>query len=537
MPVRRSHSAAILPDDHNLSLLHRTYVLYNSYRLLLPVLLVLLVLSSPAAPDVSPASRNEIFLFCAIYGALALGSIVRLPSLPKTPVIFAITLLDIVLLVLLQAIDNPQFSTLTNLLFIPVAIGNILIPGNSGIVLAAMASILLLLNDYLQHTAHQLHTGFTGALLFASALLIQSYNVRLQKSASRAKISHRRAIDLQKLSNFIIQHMHTAIIVLCEPDDVVIMNSAAVDILGSTHHKGSLASISPRLDEAYKRWQQNPHCRHNSFHATASTPKVQPSFTRLAYESDVFILIFLEDTTVMAQQAQQLKLASLGQLTASIAHEVRNPLSAISHSAQLMAESIDLSSADKKLLGIIQKHCQRINTIVETVLQLSRKESWHPEQLDLVQWVQHFVNEEYFLTFNNPEIIITSPRHKLTAFFDPQQLQQVLLNLCLNGLRYSERKTGAAILEIRISKTPSSIQPSLPASSQTWLEVIDRGCGIPEEHRNNVFNPFFTTDKEGTGLGLYICRELCEANQARLELLSPNVYGGCTFRITFASHP
>ncbi len=513
-------------DDQEQASLQRMYTLYNSYRLLLSVVFFLVVLI-PSTPLIfTTAPRRDALVFCVLYGGVALGIALFVHTLPKMVTLFAITLLDIILLVILQTVGNPQLSGLTNLLFIPVIIGNMLIPGKTGIVLAAMASMMLLIRHNLRDTSNlDLDVGLSGLLFFAGAFLIQNYNLRLHSSARSAQHSQRRAIDLEKLSRVIIQHMTTGVIVLREPDEVLMMNSAAMVMLATRNNHGHLEALCHPLTLAYRQWQSNPRCQHPLFRATPHTPRLKPTFTRLAYESDVYVLIFLDDSTAISQQAQQLKLAALGQLTASIAHEIRNPLSAISHASQLMIESRNLQDTDQKLLNIVQNHCQRINDIVEMVLQLSRKESWQPKAIPLASWVQHFVESSYFDSFDKPQIVIITQKPNLHAYFDPKQLQQVLMNLCLNGLRYSQSHTERATLEIRMGRN---------RSAQTWLEVHDHGPGIPQSDRHSIFDPFFTTDHKGVGLGLYICRELCEVNQAYLELLPHSLEDGATFRITFA---
>ncbi|CAM3586595.1 sensor histidine kinase [Parendozoicomonas haliclonae] len=525
-------SANTLPVDQEQALAHRMYNLYSSYRFMLAVIFFILAVT-PATPLVFTAvTSSAAVIFSLIYGAQALGTMMFLKPVPNRTVMFAITFLDIILLCILLTMSSVNDNGLTNLLFIPIAIGNTLIPGRIGVLLTAMASIFLLFIDYYMGFSQELDAGLTGLLFFAATLIIQSYNLRLKSTVSSAMQSQSRAINLQQLSLTIMQHMRTGIVVLREPSQVLMMNEAASHMLATRYREGNLDQISNPLQTAYWQWKENPQLQLDSFRTTPDTPEVQPSFTRLTYESDVFVLVFLDDKASMAQQAQQLKLASLGQLTASIAHEIRNPLGAISHSAQLMEESENLDKYDQKLLGIIHKHCNRMNEIIETILQLSRKESWHPEKLDLNGWLQHFIQDEYFSGFETPAIQFhpmgkDESEQSLWARFDIKQLHQVVMNLSLNGLRYSQQKTGTASLEMRTGISPSG---------HPWLEIIDQGPGIPEDQRDSIFNPFFTTDKNGTGLGLYISRELCEANQASLELLPPDETGGCIFRISFA-HP
>jgi two-component system sensor histidine kinase PilS (NtrC family) len=259
--------------------------------------------------------------------------------------------------------------------------------------------------------------------------------------------------------------------------------------------------------------------------AFAGGPEIRINFARLQAQENSDTLIFVEDNRIMSQEAQQLKLASLGRLTASIAHEVRNPLGAISHAAQLLSESPDINEADSRLSEIIQSHSRRVNTIIENVLQLSRRKASLPELIDLAEWIPEFV-EEYKHT-KKAQIAVVLKQTGVKTRVDTSQLQQVLTNLMDNGLRYSEELTGSSTLTLEVGVDSENELP--------YLHVIDDGPGIPESEVEQVFEPFFTTASTGSGLGLYISRELCEANQASL-IYKRTLAGKSCFRLNFA-HP
>ncbi|MGK0170527.1 MAG: two-component system sensor histidine kinase PilS (NtrC family), partial [Gammaproteobacteria bacterium] len=246
------------------------------------------------------------------------------------------------------------------------------------------------------------------------------------------------------------------------------------------------------------------------------------SFAALGVQGTTGVLIFLEDASPMTQRVQQLKLASLGRLTASIAHEIRNPLGAISHAGQLLGESESLDSADQRLSQIIQDNCRRMNGIIEDVLQLSRRTPAIRQDLVLRQWLEAFVSELRGGATSNLGLVTFSVQNEaLVAPFDSDQLRQVVSNLVENGLRHSG-DSGVVTLSAGVTKE----------SQRPFLDVLDEGDGIADSDRDQVFEPFFTTRADGTGLGLYIARELCEINQASLRLLPSE--RGCLFRITFA---
>jgi two-component system sensor histidine kinase PilS (NtrC family) len=243
---------------------------------------------------------------------------------------------------------------------------------------------------------------------------------------------------------------------------------------------------------------------------------VQANFSRLHTNGSSNVLIFIEDTRKTAQQAQQLKLASLGRLTASIAHEVRNPLGAISHATQLLAESENLDFADMKMIDIIQRHSQRVNQIIENTLQLSRRSEPSIENILITPWLEKIIYDFEVQTRHKSEdqrIFVLSNNKDLSALFDPNQMEQVIINLIENAIHHGEKQLNDLCVFIFIGETKDQ--------NQVFIDVIDQGAGISSENIEHLFEPFFTTESQGTGLGLYLSREICEANQAQLEFLDP----------------
>ena len=288
----------------------------------------------------------------------------------------------------------------------------------------------------------------------------------------------------------------------------------------------SLENFSPQLAGQLDSWRHDPFKRPKPFRSHSTGPEVQANFTMMEAGEQSSILIFVDDNTRMAQQAQQLKLASLGGLTASIAHEIRNPLGAISHAAQLLQESTELNKSDARLCEIIHQHTIRANKVIENVLQLSRRKQVEPELFNMHDWLESFINDFQANQDQQCSIKFVCKKKDLKFRIDPSQIQQVLTNLFQNGIRYSEQNTGKRTLTVVADFNIQSEQPT--------LDIIDQGPGVPTEQQDKIFEPFYTSEKSGTGLGLYIARELCEANQARLDY-HPVTSGSC-FRITF-SHP
>jgi two-component system sensor histidine kinase PilS (NtrC family) len=236
-------------------------------------------------------------------------------------------------------------------------------------------------------------------------------------------------------------------------------------------------------------------------------------------------LVFLEDSAAVTQRAQVIKLASLGRLAASIAHEVRNPLGAISHAGQLLAESPGLAEGDRRLTRIIGEQCQRVNAIVQSVMEIGRRRAPAPTTLRLGPWLGQFLDElARDSGIEQADLVLEVEGDGPEVRMDPMQLHQVLHNLCENGRRHAR---GHPALRLRVGIQRETDRP--------YLDVCDSGPGVPEDSVQHLFEPFFTTDRGGTGLGLYIARELCEVNQASLNHLGAGEAGHC-FRITFA-HP
>jgi two-component system sensor histidine kinase PilS (NtrC family) len=227
----------------------------------------------------------------------------------------------------------------------------------------------------------------------------------------------------------------------------------------------------------------------------------------------------------MAERVQQGKLAALGRLSASIAHEIRNPVGAMSHAGQLLAESPGFGPDERRLTEIIRNNSERVSTIINNVLQLSRREATKPTRLPIGDWIEDFLGE-FCETMQVPRarIAFIEDADDMEVRFDPSHLHQVVWNLCDNAIKYGEARGGISV-EIKLGR--------LNPSNRPYLEVADRGPGIDLQAVDRIFEPFFTGAKGGTGLGLFIARELCQLNRAIL-LYEPRGGDGSIFRIVFS---
>lgn len=237
------------------------------------------------------------------------------------------------------------------------------------------------------------------------------------------------------------------------------------------------------------------------------------------------MLIFLEDLTALDDRIHQTRLAALGRLSASIAHEIRNPIGAISHAAQLLGEDAKLSDANRRMGEIIRTNAERVSTIIGNVQQLARRETTRPERMPIGEWLADFIEEFTVTGGHRPgQLAAELPDPDLEVRVDPSHLHQILWNLCENAFRYSVQGPEDRV-ELKVGR--------LAGSNRPYLEVLDRGPGIDSTITDRIFEPFFTSRTSGTGLGLFIARELAQCNRALLAY-EPRQGGGSVFRIVFA---
>jgi two-component system sensor histidine kinase PilS (NtrC family) len=486
-----------------------------------------------AGPRLLGAYSRALFVGVGGFYLVVAGLASYLIRLRRPPFLSQVHLhvgLDVVILTLLMHASGGVVSGLGLLPLISITAASLVLHGRSSLVFAAFATLAILGEQLYSQvhacfgTTYYTQAGMLGAAYFAAALLAHALAKRASESEALAV---RRGVDLAnmaQLTDYVIQRMQTGVLVMDASQRVWLINGAACRLLGieQTSDRDRLPQLCPELARRWVEWRRDSSQDPGIFQATRDGPRIAPRMARLGDGERAGTLIFLEDTSAMAQQAQHLKLASLGRLTASIAHEVRNPLGAISQAAQLLGESAQLSSGDARLTQIIHAQCQRVNEVIENVLQLSRREQSRADDIQLQFWLQGFVSE-WMHAQPEARIVLDVQPPDLRARMDPRHLRQILYNLCQNGLHYSLTHAGEAWLTLR-----GSMQGNTPV-----LDVLDRGPGIAPDLADQIFEPFFTTEPRGTGLGLYMARELCEHNQARLSYL-PGPEGGSCFRVTFA---
>lgn len=417
-----------------------------------------------------------------------------------------------------------------------IAGGSIITAGRVSLVFAAFASLSVLLSHAILGSSvygmrYYMESGIWGSTFFATAILAFGLSQRVRRSEALTKKQGAAIAKLEKLSNLIIQRINSGIIVVDEAERIQLINKAGWFLLGTPERAGTvlLGEVSPLIASQLALWRVQPS-EGVEMHEKLINNGLLVQFTSLNQGtlSEKATLIFLEDSARAAEQAQESKLAALGRLTASIAHEIRNPLSSISHAAELLSETTTLDLQEKRLTEIVRANANRMNEIIEHVLQLTRRKQATPLLFKVRPWLENLVRELTFSEKDTLHVQIEVTPDDLQLFTDMAQLQQVMFNLCENGLRFSKENRGYSTLLIRAGITEQGAFP--------FIEVIDDGPGVKSEVEQYIFEPFFTTKKSGTGLGLYVARELCIANHIRI-IHYPAEKGGACFRLTFPSKP
>ena len=371
--------------------------------------------------------------------------------------------------------------------------------------------------------------GLFGVGLFATAFFGYLLATRLRATE---ELAQRRGVDvanLTQLNDLVIQRMQSGV-VICDPEGKIrLVNQAAQKYLGihnESEKRSPLNEISPDLAIQLFQWLGSNAANSSRKVFTSRVGYVLlPRFVSLGDDREAVKLIFLDDMAILKQQAQQLKMAALARLTASIAHEIRNPLGALTNAAQLLGETMNPENdEEKRLVKIIDEQSKRMNVIVQNVTQLSRRDRINPVKLDLEQWLEDFLRQ-YGETVSVPrDAFVVLNMHDMGVCIDPDQLYQVISNLCQNALRHSPPFTGTPLIKF---------QGGRDSEDRPMLDVIDWGAGVNPDIADNIFDPFFTTTPKGTGLGLYIARELCEGNGATLNYHLGEGGVGSRFRVTF----
>lgn len=360
-------------------------------------------------------------------------------------------------------------------------------------------------DDLVRSALFGLTNFLTVVLAHALALWVRDFRLIAERQ-------ERTLTRLEQINELIIRRMRSGVLAVDHQGEIRMMNESAWFLLGSPSALDRvLSEVSPELHQALEDWQHRRGSEASAITLHASQAEVVPKFVALPGDRDIRVLVFLEDNDVVAQRATELSANSLAKLSGSIAHEIRNPLAAVSHAAQLLAESENLPEGDQRLVDIIRKQSRRMNGIVENILQLSRREKSRPELFELTAWLEELMDEfRGSLSQEELELVLDNGEPPVMIMFDRSQLHQALWKLMENAVQHAGGDGQAPRVTLRLECREQT--------GHCLVNVEDNGPGIPEDRLGNIFEPFYTTRQEGSGLGLYVARQLCEANQAVLTV-------------------
>ncbi|MER2010938.1 ATP-binding protein [Psychrobacter alimentarius] len=540
-------------DTLPLPQLRKLGLIYSSYRFIVSVFFMLMVYINARTDNSSllPSFLQQTVLsFYVLLSLILLGLFYVVSKKMRRQLAFGLVLDVVILSLLLYTAGAPDLQ-LTMLYMVVVAASFMLLHSSQALIITLLAIIFVIYQQFFYAIANSMSlANLSDALLMSASFLavgILSWSlsqrlVQLEKVAA----SHAREVErLNVINQEVITQMVNGVIVI-DKQRIVLANLAAHQLLSMAHDPAaqdlSTAINNTQNDKRQAllhNFQQKLSKQHTqllkaclsvasgqSRSFTYDLPAIANAsvFGKLRVQitplKDDSKLVILEDLRREHASAQQLKLASLGQLTASIAHEIRNPLAAISQASQLLME--DMAELDAKnaasdnqessssyldmagnheLYKMIFSQTKRVNRIIEDVLKLSRQQKANQQSIVLAEWLPVFL-ENYFKGHDVFLHVKTQP----IISFDTHQLEQVLINLINNGLRHSSYAHPHAYVEIEVYCVDNDV----------IIDALDGGTGVKAEELQHLFNPFFTTDQKGTGLGLYLSQAFCEANQARL---------------------
>ena len=501
--------------------------IYNVYRIAIAIVLLGLYHSDQQLLGKYMPRLFELTVFGYLALTLASSIIDYAEKLHKPSWAQPLALIiDMLVLGMVVHTNGGLEGGLAVLFLVTVAAGNILLRGRMGFLIAALATLTVMFEQFYfaiqtgEKNPFQLtEAGLLGIAFFMVSLIIQQIAGRLERSetiAARQKVAIER---LEALNQQIVARMRTGVMVFDDHGRILQSNPSADSFFAATM---AGATLPDALGQRNQRWRQAPHLPQPTLRVSRQSPQLTTRFARLETEHETLTLVFLEDTARVAQEAQQLNLASLGRLSATLAHEIRNPLSAISHSTELLCDTAQ-DDQDRHLLEIIRKHVKRVNGIISDVLDLSRRARSQAERFELAPALEELASGWYQRGVDRGRLVIVHDDEELAIRFDRSQFIQIIDNLIGNAFHHGGERCRVSVAYGLHDRT------RLP-----WITVSDNGPGVSEEAQTHLFEPFYTTSDRGNGLGLFVCRQLCQANQATLDF--EDAQPGARFVLTCA-HP
>jgi two-component system sensor histidine kinase PilS (NtrC family) len=460
--------------------------------------------------------------------------------------IWAHMAVDLLLISLLVVLGGGTRSGVFIFYLLPLAEASLALPSLGAFFVCSIADLVLLVNEVLRALGDQpgeaqlFQAGVVGAALFGITALLRLLSTRLSRQEQLARRRGRELDSQLQINRLVISQMEQGVIVADASTLVRANNRSARQMLGFdpeaqlTGRRLLELESAQELAHAFMNWltslelgaappRSDILVKSDEAQPAGAPRRLRVRFARPAFQPSDEYVIFMEDLQSIEERAQRLKLAAMGRLTASIAHEIRNPLAAISQAGQLLAEDVR-DPLHQRLTSIVRENTQRLNRLVEDVLRAARRDSPLTDEFDLAEfcsaWLVEFARDRGLAG----ESIRLVAQPGLIVRFEQNQLRQVLFNLVDNALRYCSGRAGS----IEIRAEPPDEQPA-----PVCLWVFDDGPGVAAAERDSMFEPFFTTHSRGTGLGLYLAREFCVANGYDLSYrawqppLGPARYGFC----------
>lgn len=434
--------------------------------------------------------------------------------------------IDIVFISIMLYASGGLQSGLGVLLLVSLAAAGLISRGRLALFFASIATISLLLQETYSllsvdfYAAQYSQAGLLSMAYFAVAWL--SYQLAKHTLASE-QLAEERGIDLvnmAQVNQLVIQDIQEGVLVVDKDGNIRQRNTYAEKLLDMNPSSGKtellkLSDYVPEITERLTSWQGDSNTSFDLLRLAHSNALVRTRFLPIQADFRNGVVIFLEDMGRIQAQLQQLKLAALGRLTANIAHEIRNPLSAINHAAELLEEEQLENNMNPRLVRIICDNTQRLNKIVQDVLQLNRRNITKLEIIEIHEFINKFLEEFCHTEKINTNVFIVDGSKNYLISFDRNHLNQILWNLCRNAWRHCRKQTGSIHIELTAGANENNV----------CLNVIDDGQGVDIKQAKQIFEPFYTTAVGGTGLGLYIARELCETNHASLDYIEDSPGG------------
>ena len=445
------------------------------------------------------------------------------------------TMLDIILTIVMMHLLRENQSGIGLLLIINIVFASLISDGRYSIFYAALATIGILLENTLQIVNQtSLDRDYANSVLlslccFATAWLAHTLATRMQSSE---KLANERGLDIEQLARtnaLITREMPNGVLVIDQNQSLKHYNAQASYLLDldtallddAINTRIPIDAIIPALVQILQARHSRLPSHHDAIRLTLNNRDLGIRFHAISEDIENGVVIFIEDWSQIQTQAHQVKLAALGRLTANIAHEIRNPLSAISHATQLLQEDAD-QPGTLRMLQIISDNVQRLDQIIKDVLELNRRDRTNQDIFSISAFVQEF--HQQFCAVEKIDLqhfTLQLPSEDTSIYFDRRHINQILWNLCKNGWRHCKQQQNSLQLRVLRDKSGQFIH----------VLVTDDGTGIDPKIQPHMFEPFMTTEKTGTGLGLFIARELAEANGAKLDYASPTA-SGAQFSLT-----